>query len=68
MVKCCFIGKFQMDIRSFLYQKREEKAKNIRLIATIIIIILFFIGIIVLNKADQKEYIEHFIGEKISAD
>ena len=57
-----------MDIRSFLYQKREEKAKNIRLIATIIIIILFFIGIIVLNKADQKEYIEHFIGEKISAD
>ena len=56
-----------MDIRSFLYQKKEEKAKNIWLIVTVIIIILFFIGIIVLNKADQKEYVDHFIGERISA-
>ena len=57
-----------MDIRSFLYQKKEEKEKNIWLIVTVVIILLFFVGIIVLNKTDKKEVIDHFIWEKISAD
>lgn len=56
-----------MDIRSFLYQRKEEKKKNIWLIVTIIIIITFLVGIIALNSTEKKEIIDHFIGEKISA-
>lgn len=51
-----------------MYQKKEEKEKNIWLIVTVIIILLFLIGIIALNKTDKKEVIDHFIWEKISAD
>ena len=50
-----------MDIRSFLYQRKEEKKKNIWLIATIIIIITFLVGIIALNSTEKKEIIDHFI-------
>ena len=57
-----------MDIRSFLYQRKEKKEKNIWLIVTFIIIILFFIGIILLNKTEEKDIVDHFIWEKISAD
>lgn len=56
-----------MDIRSFLYQRKEEKKKNIWLIVTIIIIITFLVGIIALNSTEKKEIIDHFIWEKISA-
>ena len=56
-----------MDIRSFFYQRKEEKKKNIWLIVTIIIIITFLVGIIALNSTEKKEIIDHFIGEKISA-
>jgi len=55
-----------MDIKNFLYQKKEKKSKNIRLIITGIIILSFLIIIIILNKADTKQHIDHFIWEKIS--
>lgn len=55
-----------MDIKNFLYQKKEKKSKNIRLIITGIIILSFLIIIIILNKTDTKQHIDHFIWEKIS--
>lgn len=55
-----------MDIKSFLYKKKEEKAKNIRIIATAIIICLFIMGIIILNQNQYTQNTEHFIWEKIS--
>ena len=55
-----------MDIKSFLYKKKEKKAENIWLIVTAIIVILFFIGIIALNKSETKQIVDHFIWEKIS--
>ena len=55
-----------MDIRGFLYQKKEEKAKNIWLIVTTIIILWFLAGIIFLNKTDNSQTIDHFIWEKVS--
>ena len=50
-----------MDIKSFLYKKKEKKAKNIWLIVTAIIIVIFLIGIIALNKTETKQNIDHFI-------
>ena len=55
-----------MDIKNFLYQKKEKKSKNIWLIITAIIILSFLISIIILNKTDTKHHIDHFIWEKIS--
>lgn len=55
-----------MDIKNFLYQKKEKKSKNVRLIITTIIILSFFVSIIVLNKSNIKQNVDHFIWEKIS--
>ncbi len=57
-----------MDIGSFLYQKKEKKAKNIRLIVTTIIILSFLIGIILLNRTDTRQNFDYFIWEKISTE
>lgn len=55
-----------MDIKNFLYQKKEKKSKNIWLIIITIIILSFLIVVIILNKTDTKQQSDHFIGEKIS--
>lgn len=55
-----------MDIKNFLYQKKEKKSKNIRLIITAIIILSFLISIIILNKTNKKQNVDHFIWEKVS--
>ena len=56
-----------MDIKNFLNQKEEKKAKNIRILVTIWIVIFFALGIVYLNKSNYTPPIEHFIWEKISA-
>lgn len=55
-----------MDIKGFLYQKKANKFKTIWTIIIGIIIIVFLIGIILLNKNNDIQNIEHFIWEKIS--
>lgn len=55
-----------MDIKSFLYQKKANRAKIILQITSGIIVIAFFVGIIILNKNHVDIDIEHFIWEKIS--
>ena len=55
-----------MDIKSFLYKKKEKKAENIWLVVIAIIVVLFLVGIIVLNKTDNVQPVDYFIWEKIS--
>ena len=57
-----------MDIKSFLYQKKEKKAKNARITITCIIILSFIICIIFLNKNQYTQPTEHFIWEHILTD
>ena len=55
-----------MDIKGFLYQKKENRTRAIWEIMIGIIFIAFIIGIVLLNKNDSVQTIEHFIWEKIS--
>ena len=55
-----------MDIKSFLYQKKENRTKVIWEITIWVIIIAFIIGIVLLNKNDSVQTVDHFIWEKIS--
>lgn len=55
-----------MDIKSFLYQKKESRTKVIREFIIGAILIAFLFGIILLNKNNSVQKIEHFIWEKIS--
>lgn len=55
-----------MDIKNFLYQREEKKAKNIRIFVIGIIIIWFIVCIIFLNKQNYVPVVEHFIWEKVS--
>lgn len=56
-----------MDIKNFLYQRKEKKAKNIWIITIGIIFVLFICAIIFLSKNGYNPPIEHFIWEKVSA-
>lgn len=55
-----------MDIKSFLYQKKESRTKAVWQTVIGIIILAFLAGIILLNKNDSVKYVEHFIWEKVS--
>ncbi len=55
-----------MDIRSFLHQKKENRAKKIWEMSTGAIIVIFMVWIVWLNKTSSVQNIEHFIWEKVS--
>lgn len=55
-----------MDIKNFLYQREEKKAKNIWIFVIGIIVIWFIVSIIFLNKTNYVPPVEHFIWEKVS--
>lgn len=55
-----------MDIRSFLYKKKENRKKTLRGILMWFMIVVFFTCVVLLNKKQPVKTDDYFIGQKIS--
>lgn len=55
-----------MDIRSFLYKKKENRKKTLRGILMWFMIVVFFTCVVLLNKKQPVQIDNYFIGQKIS--
>jgi len=55
-----------MDIRSFLYRKKENRKKRLRYVFMWFMILVFFTCVFLLNKKQPVQQNDYFIGQKIT--